>query len=177
MTDSLAWDYLQYPAPLVSVILTTRDRPRFLQIALRCFTHQTYAPRELLVVDDGSRWPVNSADVEAVGGRLIRVEPGTPLGSKLNRGVQESRGLLCQKMDDDDWYGPDFLERIIGAWRRSQRYVSWPVIAANSPHQVFDINRWEVRMNHQSGVAGGTLLFTRQIWEQSPFRPVVKAED
>ena len=35
--------------PLVSMILTTRDRPRFLEVALRCYEHQSYAARELIV--------------------------------------------------------------------------------------------------------------------------------
>lgn len=164
------------PAPLVSVILTTRDRPRFLKIALRCFAHQTYAPRELVVVDDGMRWPADQEAITAVGGRLIRVEPGTPLGTKLNRGIAESAGLLCQKMDDDDWYAPAFLERLVQVWQDSQRRVSWPLVMGCAPHQLFDLHRWEIRSN-LGGVAGGTLFFTREVWEQCPFRDIVKAED
>lgn len=177
MTEDPVSDLFGYPAPLVSVVLTTRDRPRLLQIALRCYTHQTYPWKELVVVDDGSRWPVDPIAVADAGGRLIRVEPGTPLGTKLNRGISASKGALCQKMDDDDWYAPDFLQCMVSAWRKSQRYLSWPIVAAHSPHLVFDLNRWEVRSNLGQGVAGGTLLFARQVWEQRPFRPLVKAED
>jgi glycosyltransferase involved in cell wall biosynthesis len=176
-TDYSTFDLYEYPAPTVSVILTTRDRPRLLQIALGCYTHQTYPHRELVVVDDGSHWPADSEAVAEAGGRLIRVEPGTPLGTKLNRGVEVSHGALCQKMDDDDWYGPDFLQHMVKAWRKSQRYLSLPVIMGGSPHPVFDLNRWEIRTPPPGGVAGGTLLFARQVWEQRPFRPIVKAED
>lgn len=130
-----------------------------------------------MVVDDGSRWPVDPDALTTLGARLIRVEPGTPLGTKLNRGIESSSGALCQKMDDDDWYAPDFLEHMVGAWRKSQRYLSFPVILGSSPHQVFDLNGWEVRSTFPGGVAGGTLLFARQVWEQRPFRPIVKAED
>jgi glycosyltransferase involved in cell wall biosynthesis len=159
------------------MILTTRDRPRFLQIALRCYAHQTYPRRELVVVDDGARWPADPDAVARAGGRLIRVVPGTPLGMKLNRGIAESTGDLCQKMDDDDWYGPGFLERMVRTWRTSQRHLSWPMVAGHAPYLVFDVNRWEIRSNPGHVFAGGTLLFARQVWEQRPFRPVVKAED
>src|SRR5688500_4978455 len=98
----------QRSAPLVSVILTTRDRPRLLSVALACYRHQTYPNRELVVVDDGAEFPADAAAVAAVGGRLVRAEPGTPLGSKLNQGASVAQGLLCQKMDDDDWYAPRF---------------------------------------------------------------------
>ena len=162
--------------PLVSMILTTRDRPRCLQIALRCYDHQTYPRKELVVVDDGAHWPADPHAVAAVGGRLIRVEPGTPLGTKLNRGIAESTGDLCQKMDDDDWYGSHFLQRMVKFWRKNQRHLSWPVLMGNAPHLVFDLNRWEIRSN-LGQVAGGTLLFAREVWEQQPFRDIVKAED
>lgn len=74
--------------PFVSVVLTTQDRSRLLSIALACYAHQTYGERELVVVDDGDRFPADSHAVAAVGGRLIRVPPGTPLGTKLNVGVR-----------------------------------------------------------------------------------------
>jgi Phosphotransferase enzyme family/Glycosyl transferase family 2 len=92
--------------PLVSMMLTTRDRPRFLQVAFACYQHQTYPLRELIVIDDGDQFPVDELSVEAVGGRLIHMPAGTPLGTKLNRGIEEAQGWVCQKMDDDDWYGP-----------------------------------------------------------------------
>src|SRR5581483_2994562 len=95
--------------PFVSVLLTTRDRPRLLPVALACYRQQTYPNRELIVVDDGGRVPADRSAVEAVGGRLLRVAPGAWLGEKLNVGAEAARGALCQKMDDDDWYGPDFL--------------------------------------------------------------------
>src|SRR5579875_774722 len=98
--------------PLVSVILTTRDRPRFLDIALACYAHQTYPDRELIVVDDGQEFPADPDRVAAAGGKLVRVPPGTPLGTKLNAGVREARGVLCQKMDDDDWYAANFMEKL-----------------------------------------------------------------
>src|SRR5581483_3748600 len=87
--------------PLVSVVLTTRDRPHLLPIALRCYEHQTYSRRELIVVDDGALSPVNPAHLSSPQFRLIRVKPGTPLGIKLNYGVDAARGRLCMKMDDD----------------------------------------------------------------------------
>jgi glycosyltransferase involved in cell wall biosynthesis len=89
-------------APLVSVILTTHERPHFLPTALACYRHQTYLPRELIVVDD-SQDEIDSGAIAAEGGRLIRMNPGTPLGVKFHQGLSEARGSVCQTMDDDDW--------------------------------------------------------------------------
>ena len=94
------------------MVLTTRDRPGFLQVALACYQHQTYPLRELIVIDDGDQFPADESSVEAVGGRLIRVPPGTPLGTKLNLGLGEARGWLCQKMDGR-WSASEPLPKVM----------------------------------------------------------------
>jgi glycosyltransferase involved in cell wall biosynthesis len=163
--------------PPVSVILTTRDRPRFLAVALRCYKHQTYPHRELIVVDDGEEFPVAEQTVAALGGRLLHVEPGTPLGTKLNRGVEMARGPLCQKMDDDDWYAPRFLETMIGSVVSNRQRVCRPTLAFLMPFLFFDVARWEVRRSVDINAPGATLLFAREDWETGPFRPVRFDED
>src|SRR6185437_3246258 len=40
--------------PLVSCIMPTRDRRKFVKLALQCFDKQDYFPRELIIVDDGN---------------------------------------------------------------------------------------------------------------------------
>jgi glycosyltransferase involved in cell wall biosynthesis len=164
--------------PLVSVILTTRDRPNFIRTALACYQHQTYGHRELIVVDDGDRHPVALSLLEPLGAKLVRADPGTPLGSKLNLGCAEAGGALCQKMDDDDWYGPLFLERMVStflesAWQSTCR----PAIAFLTPFLFFDLVRWEVRRSVENNVPGATFLFPRIDWMERPFRPLPGDED
>jgi glycosyltransferase involved in cell wall biosynthesis len=163
--------------PLVSMILTTRDRPRLFSVALRCYQHQTYPRRELVVVDDGDRFPVDERAVAALGGRLVRADPGTALGTKLNLGAQAARGGLCQKMDDDDWYAPAFLETMVGAIEGSGRALCLPTVAFVTPFLFFEVARWEVRRSVHNNVPGATLLFARDDWEGRPFRPLPGDED
>jgi glycosyltransferase involved in cell wall biosynthesis len=164
-------------SPLVSVVLTTRDRPRFLPIALKCYQHQTYANRELIVVDDGAEFPADPELVAAVGGRLIRMEPESMLGAKLNRGAIEARGPFCQKMDDDDWYAPNFMETMLAALLRSWSVVCRPSSAFLMHFLFFDVARWELRESVGNNVPGATILFSRDAWEASPFRAVGNNED
>ncbi len=164
-------------APLVSVALTTRDRPRFLTTALACYQHQTYPRRELIVVDDGDRFPADAPAIEAAGGRLIRLPAGAPLGAKLNRGLQEARGWLCQKMDDDDWYGPRFLETMVAAVLESRAKLCRPAVAFLPSFLFFEVARWELRRSVGNNIPGATLLFAREDWEQRPFRALNQDED
>jgi glycosyltransferase involved in cell wall biosynthesis len=163
--------------PTLSVVLTTRDRPTLLPVAIACYRQQAYPHKELIVVDDGERFPVEAGTVEAVGGRLIRVAPGTPLGVKLNYGVEAARGPLCQKMDDDDWYGTDFMVSMVSTLMERRREVCRPSFAFMMPFLFFELARWEVRRSISSNVPGATLLFFREDWVHRPFRHVRFDED
>jgi glycosyltransferase involved in cell wall biosynthesis len=166
-------------SPLVSVILATCDRPRLLPIALRCFEHQTYPRRELIVVDDGATWPVDRSEILAAGGCLVRVPPGTPLGTKLNTGASVARGEICQKIDDNDWYAPGFLDAMIAARSADRARVCRPTVALITPFLFLDVARWQVRRSlfPAHHVPGATLQFAREDWEAQPFRAVRSDED
>jgi peroxiredoxin len=163
--------------PLVSVILTTRDRPGFLRFALTCYQRQTYANRELIVVDDGDRYPADPQEIEAAGGRLVRATPGTPIGTKLNLGLDVARGTLCQKMDDDDYYAPAYVETMVEAILESWREACRPTLAFVTPFLFFDVARWEIRRSLDRNVPGATLFFHRSDWALHRFRPLPGDED
>lgn len=164
-------------APLVSVVLTTRDRPRFLNIALRAYAAQTYQNRELIVVDDGAEFPADEAHVREYGGRLVRVPHGATIGAKLNAGLELARGDLCQKMDDDDWYAARFLETMITRRLSSEHDVSVPKLTFMMPFLFFELARWEIRRSIDYNVPGATLLFDRDDWLSRPFRDLARDED
>jgi glycosyltransferase involved in cell wall biosynthesis len=163
--------------PLVSVILTTRDRPRLLPVALACFEHQTYANRELIVVDDGASYPANLPATEASSIMHIRLASGTPLGIKLNHGVDAARGSLCMKMDDDDWYGPDYLQSSVSALLASRRYVCVPAVVFHLGFLFFDLRTWRIHESAGYNAPGATLLFAKDDWRRRPFRPLPTDED
>lgn len=163
--------------PLVSVVLTTRDRPTFLQIALRCHRHQTYHNRELIVVDDGDQHPADPDAVAAAGGTLVRCEPGTTIGAKLNLGLERARGTLCQKMDDDDWYHPRYMGAFVEAFHQRWAEACSPLVGFITPFLFFDVATWEVRRSADGNLPGATLTFRRIDWEVSPFRNLPGDED
>jgi glycosyltransferase involved in cell wall biosynthesis len=163
--------------PLVSVILTTRDRPRLLALALEYYRYQTYPRKELIVVDDGELFPVNRGAIEALDGRLIRLPTGTPTGTKLNAGAELANGAMCQKMDDDDWYAPTFLERMMAEVWENRAVVCQPTLAFLRPFLFFEVATWEIRQTVPTSAPGGTMLFSRDAWEMRPFRPLFTDED
>lgn len=158
--------------PEVSCVLATGGRRRFLPQALRCFLAQTLAARELVVVDDGAE-PAEDLVPADPRIRYLRVEPGEPLGTKLNLGIGAARAPLLQKLDDDDWYHPRFLETTVAAVRAAGREA---VVGFDS-FLVLIAATGELKESGPGWCAGGTLCFHREVWERTPFRPLAAEVD
>lgn len=158
---------------LASCVMATRDRERFVPQALGCFAAQRYPFRELIVVDDGEV-SVEGLCRGVAGVKYLRLDRRTPTGRKLNLGFECAKGSILQKLDDDDYYGPDFLARAAARiqasrWRRA--IAAWDcflVHLAGSP---------ELRFSGYGWMAGGTLCFRREVWASRPFRAVARDED
>ena len=92
----------------MSVVVPTRNRARYLEVALASLRAQRAAPEyELVVVDDGS-----TDDTRAVAAAHgARVEPvrGSGLNAARNTGVATTTGALVAFVDDDVWVPPDWV--------------------------------------------------------------------
>jgi len=90
------------PTPAVSVVIPTRNRSGYLDVALRSLTVQRSAPpHELLVVDDGSVDDTPGV-AERAGVRCLRMAGGG-LNAARNAGVRNTGGELVAFVDDDVW--------------------------------------------------------------------------
>lgn len=96
-------------APLVSVIIPCYKQAHFLGEAIESVLKQTYAPYEIIVVDDGS--PDHTAQVATgyAGVRYFRQE-NQGLSAARNAGLRESRGPFLVFLDADDRLLPEALE-------------------------------------------------------------------
>lgn len=97
----------------ISVIIPTLNRPALLSDAIASALHQSRAPDEIIVVDDGSSPPVNVDDLVSQFGdkiRVIRNEKSQGLAWGRNQGVEAARGDYIAHLDDDDLFAPEALE-------------------------------------------------------------------
>ena len=92
--------------PLVSVIIPTFNRAAWIGEAITSVLQQTYAPIELIVVDDDSH-DTTPAVVRAFGAALTYVHQAhAGVSAARNRGVAASRGSLVAFLDSDDMWLP-----------------------------------------------------------------------
>jgi glycosyltransferase involved in cell wall biosynthesis len=97
-------------SPLVSCLMVTRDRSRLARRAIECFLSQTWANKELVVVDDGHEdyTPVLASHRtrHPITYERLPPDPGRTLGAARNVSLELARGDYCVQWDDDEWYHP-----------------------------------------------------------------------
>jgi glycosyltransferase involved in cell wall biosynthesis len=105
--------------PLVSVCLTTFNRPQFLAQALESLGSQDYPNFEVLLVDDGSDQPEALAFLDQLepefkdrGWRIIRQE-NSYLGAACNTGARHAHGEYLLFMDDDNYAEPHEISTFV----------------------------------------------------------------
>ncbi len=105
--------------PLVSVVVPCFNQARFLTDALASVARQTYAHREVVVVDDGSTDDPGGIAAGFPGVRCFRQDNrGTAMAR--NRGFRESRGAYVVFLDADDCLLPDALAAGVAGFEQHQ---------------------------------------------------------
>lgn len=104
--------------PIISVVIPTYNRARFLPAAVASVRAQSYPCDEILIVDDGSI-DDTTAVVAALGPgvRLIHQANAGPAAAR-NRGIDEARGDLVAFLDTDDRWLPGKLAAQVELFRR-----------------------------------------------------------
>jgi glycosyltransferase involved in cell wall biosynthesis len=104
------------PEPLVSIIIDNFNYARFLSSAIDSALAQSYAPIEVIVVDDGST--DNSRDVIATYGdrisTIFKLNGGH--ASAFNAGFRASHGSIVMFLDADDLLLPNAVEEVVREW-------------------------------------------------------------
>lgn len=118
--------------PLVSVIVRTFNRPRFLRECLQSILAQTYRNIETVVVNDGG------LDVEPTLSefkpfmRITSIVHKQPAGrpKALNAGLRQAKGRFIAYLDDDDVYYPNHIETLVnflraGTYQAAYTDICW----------------------------------------------------
>jgi len=108
---------------MVSVIITTYNRRRFLREAALSVLKQDYRDRELIVIDDGST-DGSQDEVEGLPLAYIRKENGG-ISSARNKGIAAARGEYIAFLDVDDLWKKNKLSTQISQMEAKGHGVSY----------------------------------------------------
>lgn len=99
--------------PLVSIIVTTKNRLNLLKETIESIKNQTYSNTELIIVDDGSTDGTKEFFQSSNELIYIYIEPKNSKGGNYARniGIKKSKGEFIAFCDDDDIWHPTKIEK------------------------------------------------------------------
>ena len=160
-------------APLVSVIVTTHNRPVLLAITLATIQAQTYPNVEIIVVNDAGS---DVADVVArfPRARLLDQPENRGPAAGRNRGLADARGEFAMLFDDDDEMFPDHIAALANAQQRSGFDVAYgqlinaiAVPAADGSYTIASLAGHVAVLDHADIQWAGALATTALLFRRS----------
>ena len=151
---------------LISCIMPTCNREWCLPYAIAQFQAQTYAHKELIVLDNGSR----SIEHLVPKTKGIHYHRATCSGTGLlrNEAIGHAKGDIIVHWDDDDMHHPEQLSYFAGFMGR----IGANVVGADEAiyHDIRSGENWKmVYGGMEHWVHGSTLMYRREVWDRMPF--------
>lgn len=158
-------DNIMMNGPLVSVIVTSYNRPRPLCRALRSVMRQRYSNIEIIVVDDDSKNQdeIENKATEEVGDEdilFIRHDSNKGLAAARNTGLENASGKMVSFLDDDDEWKPKKLTKQVYLakqkdFSREVVYCGATKLSEGTGHEITTLKpkmKGKIRDNIRSGV-------------------------
>ncbi|NHC40736.1 glycosyltransferase [Bacillus sp. MM2020_1] len=167
---------------MISVIACT-NRQDFVPNIIENFKRQTLVEKELIIIVNSSVMAVDFAEH-----KILRFPEGVSLGTCLNQGVSEAHYDFVTKMDDDDYYGHDYLREVYGTLVQTDADVVgkssfYIYFKKNHELRLYNPNRenrWIVNNGPYKSsyfLSGATLAFKKKIHDKIRFPDVNVGED
>ncbi|WP_066258964.1 glycosyltransferase family 2 protein [Neobacillus drentensis] len=167
---------------MISVIACT-NRQDFVHNIIENFKRQTLIEKELIIIVNSSGMEVDFAEH-----KILLFPEEVSLGTCLNQGVSEAKYDFVTKMDDDDYYGPEYLNEAYGTLVRtgadmvgkSSFYIYFKKSHELRLYNPNRENRWIVNNGPYKSsyfLSGATLAFKKKILEKICFPDVNVGED
>lgn len=161
------------PTPLVSAIMPTANRHRFVPGAIDNFLAQTYPNKELVIVDDG-RKSIESVLPKSDLIRYWRYKAKYNIGQKRNLACERAQGEMIVHWDDDDRSAPDRIEKQITLMRSTH-------IPVTGYHTILlydeDARQGYKYTGTKEFATGTSLCYKRSWWQTHRFLDQQSGED
>jgi glycosyltransferase involved in cell wall biosynthesis/predicted O-methyltransferase YrrM len=161
---------------LVSCIMPTYNRRRFVPLAIQYFLRQDYPEKELIIVDDGSD-AIDDLIPSEARIRYMRLHEKATVGAKRNLACEQARGEIIAHWDDDDWHAPHRLRYQVEMLLRSGSEV-----CGINTLLFYDMNAgraWQYvyPAGQRFWLSGSSLCYTRAFWASHRFANLNVGED
>ncbi|WP_413306939.1 glycosyltransferase [Bacillus sp. 1P10SD] len=165
---------------MISVVTST-IRENMLDRVIKNFSRQNLQEKELIIILNKN--DIHLAPPTAANIRVFRLDESITLGECLNYGVSLARFEVISKMDDDDYYSPNYLANSLRQLQKTNAGVVGKAAIFVYFKKDKQLSIFRPRMNHcflknkKVFLAGGTLVFKKEVFKQVEFQHLNSGED
>jgi glycosyltransferase involved in cell wall biosynthesis len=157
--------------PLVSCIMPTYNRRKFVSHAIRYFQNQEYENKELIIIDDGTD-VIKDLIPDTPSIRYYRLDSKITLGAKLNLACKYAAGNIIAHWDDDDWYAPRRL-----AYQVNTLLTEGKDLCGINQLLYYDLRngsayQYVYPANQRIWLLGSSLCYTKELWAKHQFADI-----
>lgn len=156
-------------APLLSVIIPTRNRSRLLAEAIRSALPELPFPHEILVSDNASTDETAQAVAKFAGVRYVKRGELLPMAGHWNQCVKEAQGKYVKILCDDDWLLPGALEREVAQLEKNPQVAA--CASARREVTADGLNTVGVKGPGATEILSGEAVFTAMLREENTLGP------
>ncbi|MEH7480108.1 glycosyltransferase [Neobacillus drentensis] len=167
---------------MISVVACT-NRHGFVPNIIENFRRQSLIEKELIIIVNSS-----TLKVDIAGYKILQFPEEVSLGECLNKGMSLANFDYVTKMDDDDYYGPEYLKEVYEALVQKNADVVgkrsfYIYFNKNEELRLYNPNRenqWIVNNGPYKSsyfLSGATLAFKKKILDKISFPDVNVGED
>jgi glycosyltransferase involved in cell wall biosynthesis len=166
--------------PLVTCIMPTANREKYIPYAIDYFLQQDYQNKELVIIDDGKR-SVASLVPDHPQIRYFYTDPIKSIGLKRNYACEKATGEVIVHWDDDDWHAKDWISAEVhfltqsGADICGMQHIHY--YSAINHYFVTVLRQYRGMPNPMNWVHGATMAYWKSFWQSHPFKDLRKGED
>ncbi|MBC2580276.1 glycosyltransferase family 2 protein [Clostridium sp. DJ247] len=167
--------------PEVSVIIST-NKLKYIDNIFMNYIKLSYPYKELIVILNNNNLDINDYKIRASNlkdVRIFQLDESCTLGECLNFGIEQSRYNYISKIDDDDYYGPNYLLDLMNAFK----YTDAKVVGKASSFVYFEDNNTLYIRDHYNQykyvdvITGSTILAKKEVFEKVKFKNFSLGED
>ena len=170
------------PATGSVAALCVSMRPHLLTRVVENLERQAGVDVDVVFVANAPDFDLDAVDralAPLANSRVVQAPPSTSLGAALNLGLDATDARFVAKIDDDDFYGPQYLSDAL----RAHRFAGAGVVGKHSYYaQIVDTANTYLRFpgnefRYSSTLAGGTLVIDRDEVGEQRFDDISLGED
>jgi glycosyltransferase involved in cell wall biosynthesis len=174
---------------MVSIISCT-IRDHCMENIFQNYQSQTYEPKELIIVlnhdhMDIKKWKLKAAEYKNVS--VYQLPQDSSLGTCLNFAVEKAKFEMIANFEDDDYYGPCYLEKsvedlqkfkadVIGKTSVYIYLLNRQLLAVFNPGNENQYVNDQKKFGKQY-LQGGTLVFKKNVYSKVKFADQIKELD